>query len=58
MPRYTHPKTKHSIETSVPREGQELKSHGYRETKARTEAVKAADDAKSDKPKGAPKSNA
>lgn len=45
MPRYTHPKTGHTVETAVAREGQELKSQGYREQAARTAAVREADKA-------------
>jgi hypothetical protein len=43
MPRYVHKDTGHTVETSVAREGQELKSQGYREQAARTKAVREAD---------------
>lgn len=45
MPRYTKQvdgKTL-AVETSLPREASRLKSEGFKETKARTVAVKAAD---------------
>ena len=45
MPRYVHPKTGHAIETSHPAEGVQLRAQGYREQKARTAAVKQADQA-------------
>lgn len=51
MPRYVHKDTGHTVETSNATEGVLLRASGYREQRARTQAVKAADEAKaSDKP--------
>lgn len=41
MPRYE--KDGHAVETTVPREGVQLRAQGYREVKARTKRVKQAD---------------
>lgn len=46
MPRYVHPETNHAVETSHPAEGVQLRAAGYREQKARTTAVRQADQAK------------
>lgn len=46
MPRFVSKDGKHAIETSHPAERVELLAQGYREQKARTQAVKAADEAK------------
>lgn len=43
MPRFTHPDTEQVIETAIPREAAELRSQGYIESKARTDAVRTAD---------------
>lgn len=45
MPRFVSKDGKHSIETSHPAERVELLAQGYREQKARTAAVKQADQA-------------
>lgn len=42
-PRFVHPKTNHSIETSNPVERVSLLRQGYTEQKARTKAVRQAD---------------
>lgn len=44
-PRFVHPKTNHSIETSNPVERVSLLRQGYTEQKARTKAVRQADQA-------------
>jgi hypothetical protein len=45
MPRFT--KDGHTVETAVATEAAELRRDGYKEEKARTAEVKAADSAKS-----------
>lgn len=43
MPRFVHPKTRHAIETTSPRDRADLLAQGYREQKAKTTAVRQAD---------------
>lgn len=43
MPRFTSRDGKLTIETAVPREAAELRAQGFKETKARTKDVKAAE---------------
>lgn len=43
MPRFTSPDGKHTVETSNPAEGVQLRAAGYAESKARTAEGKAAD---------------
>lgn len=43
MPRFTSPDGETTIETAIPREAAQLRAAGFKETKARTADVKAAD---------------
>ena len=45
LPRFTSPDGKHTVETSNPAEGVQLRAAGYAESKARTATGKQADKA-------------
>lgn len=48
MPRFTSKDGKTTVETAVPREAAELRAQGFTEAKAKTAAVKQADDGKTE----------